>query len=339
MQKHRCNNCGNQFSRESSVKPICPVCGNNNFEENKNSWESFLRDKIFLIALVVMILMILILFLLPGHRMYDVTVNKYPEQCKFSIVVKQGNTSADPGKFQYSDDNGKTWQRSPDFLKDLPGTFWIKVKLENGDTTSFHNYKNQVEFTPSCPALNKGDCDCKILQVTTVYQTFINGKQAVVVRASLPKCTTKQYLFTVQGKEPVIQDDSIFYPSGNVDITVAVQTASCLPVSYAMNPFHVTPPPLKELSKSELQTWINNFIRKPRNNDLMTSILKRFEDKNTVNVIRGKATYPYDIHRYLTEFKFNQDTIRTVMVEVLELTSNTTSKNVKQVTFREFPIK
>jgi hypothetical protein len=292
-----------------------------------------------LIAIVTLVLMIVILFLLPGHKKYDVSVIKYPEQCKFTVVVKQDEKIADPGKFQYSDNNGKTYQKSSDFQKELPGTFWIKVKLENGDTTSFHKFNNPIEFTPSCPALNKGDCDCKLLQVITVYQSLVNQKQAVVVRASLPKCTQKKYLFTVKGKETIVQDDSIFYLSGSADVSVAVQTSQCLSVSYSMNPFHVSPPPVAALTKSELQSWINNFIRKPRNNDLMTTILSRFESENSVNVIRGKSSNPYDIHSYLTEFKFNQDTIRKVMVEVVELTTNTTSRKVKQVTFREFPVK
>jgi hypothetical protein len=228
MQQYYCSACENKFYDYSEAIFNCPFCGSNNVQ-NKTKPEPRVLWKTpgFLISAAIPVVMIIILFLLPSAgKHYDVVVVQKPGQCMFLVaLLKGGDTIKDAG-CQYSFDDGKSWQKSPEKVSEAAGVFTVSVRDTADPAMGLrYQFENPVKFIPACKK-PENPCDCGKLSVVKVYQQ----EQKVIVRASLPKCDIE---YSIEGPSGPFQKDSIFRiepPAKKYN--VYVKSAACPAVAY-----------------------------------------------------------------------------------------------------------
>lgn len=324
MQNYTCNNCGTSFSLAPSAQVICPSCGSMSVQRvQENNATPLWQQKGVWIPAATLLLMLIILFLLPGSsNHFDLYLEKYPEQCKFKIIVKEGKSVLNADKFRYSLDNGKTWQKQNEFIMEVNGTFTIKVQYRDDSTINpTPQFMNPFAFYPTCPKLTANPCDCKQLQVLSVEPKEINKQPALVIHASQPQCT-KEY--SIDGLKGRFQPDSIFYIKNAVDFSIFIKTSKCEPVAYAMNPFHIEASSGSKVSAGDLSRQINRFIRS-RDNKEMYSIVGLFESPKVKVIVNNNAKDSKNIYQYLQRLK-TIATTNPVIVKITKVTYNNSNK-------------
>lgn len=208
---------------------------NNIVEIPENDNVSWWKNKSLIISIVSLVIILIVLLLLPPFEKnnFEVSIVKLPKQCKFRIIINQGENVADSGLFRFAANNGK-WQRSNHFDSMPGGSYTIKVEhLTNRKAVFKYTFLNPFSFIPDCKAKPADPCDCQKLQIISATIEKLDGQNKVVVRTTLPKCN-KLYSYT--GKDGPFFPDSTFVVSTQSEFQVWIKSSQCPPIGYTGNP-------------------------------------------------------------------------------------------------------
>jgi hypothetical protein len=197
-------------------------------------WES----KGFFISVISMLLMLIVLALLPPYTdRFSVHVTKDTAQCKFRIVVSDGEKVMPVEKFDYSSDSGKTFQPLNEFTLIAPGQVNIAVK-EKGKKHARFDFTESPSFFFN--AACNDTCDCKYLKVVSVsWLVLTSSHKALIIHASKSLCGLE---YSVSGAEGPYKKDSIFMADKPDGYNIFIRTSKCgTPVAYYDNPFPKPP--------------------------------------------------------------------------------------------------